>query len=78
MFGGLLAVLLPCDRYRLHAAVFCMLRPCVKCAESSAGWSSVFSSYMIVADDRAEQYTSIVVTCAFRDRRSQTTKLYVA
>ena len=38
----------------------------------------MFSSYVIVADDRAEQYTSQVVMCAFRDRRSQTTKLYVA
>ena len=38
----------------------------------------MFSSYVIVADDRAEQYASIVVMCAFRDRRSQTTKLYVA
>ena len=33
---------------------------------------------MTVADDRAEQYTSIVVMYAFRDRRLQTTKLYVA
>ena len=33
---------------------------------------------MIVADGRAEQYTSLVVMCAFRDRRSQETWLYVA
>ena len=38
----------------------------------------MFSSYVIVADDRAEQYTSLVVMCAFRDRRLQTTKPYVA
>ena len=38
----------------------------------------MFTSYVIVADDRAEQFTSLVVTCAFRDRRSQATKLYVA
>ena len=33
---------------------------------------------MTVADDRAEQYTSLVVMYAFLDRRSQATKLYVA
>ena len=38
----------------------------------------MFTSYATVADDRAEQYTSLVVMCAFRDRRSQTTKLCVA
>ena len=31
-----------------------------------------------VGDDRAEQYTSLVVMCAFRDRRLQATRLYVA
>ena len=44
MLGGVLAVLLPCDRYRQHAAALCMLRPCVKCAESSAGWASVLDA----------------------------------
>ena len=38
----------------------------------------MFSSYVFPVDDRVEQYPSRVVMCAYQDRRSQATKLYVA